>query len=309
MKSVVTALAILAGALCVTNQARAWCRTTTCDQLDPPPSCGAANPNACSTEGTKIAWPNTCVSTSVSASGSPLRNITAAKMREIVQNAFNQWTTTECSNGLGHPSFVVDMFPDVNCTDVTGSNGYKSTGPNYNVWIFRDDDWPYDTTDENAIAITTTQFSPDTGVIYDSDVELNSKGQDFTTTSPPEAVGMDLASVVQHEAGHFLGLAHSQNPGATMNPSLGTGDISRRVLTQDDIDGICAVYPPDRPLDPTCDPEPRHGFSTACTFEKGCCTIAPGRINRAHRVPEGVIVAALFAVGAARRRRRPSRRG
>ena len=308
MKHLVAALGFASVVLCVTHQVRAWCRTTTCDQQNPPASCGPTNPYQCTTEGTPIAWPSTCVSTSVSAAGSPLLHITAAKMREIVQSAFNQWTTADCADGTGHPNFVVDTFPDVNCTDVTGDNGYKSTGPNYNVWIFRDNGWPYDATDESAIAITTTQFSPDTGVIYDSDVELNSNSPNFTftTTDPPLNVGMDLASVVQHEAGHFLGMAHSQVPNATMFPSLGVGDVTRRILTQDDIDGICNAYPPGT-LDPNCDPEPRHGFSTECTLEKGCCTVAPGRVNRARRLPESLILGAFLAIAVVRRRRIRSR--
>lgn len=300
-----TAAAFALTALCAANQARAFCRTTTCDQLDPPPNCGPTSPNLCSTQGTKIAWPSTCVSTSVSSTGSPLRNITAEKMREIVQTAFNRWTSADCGNGT-HPNFVVDMFPDVNCTNVTGDNGYKSTGPNYNVWIFRDTDWPYDATDENAIAITTTQFSPDTGIIYDSDVELNSRDQPFTVTDPPEDVGMDLASVVQHEAGHFLGLAHSQNPGATMFPSLGTGVTTRRLLTEDDIQGICDAYMPGT-LDPNCDPEPRHGFSTECTLEKGCCTVAPGRASGSRNGRDSLMIAAFLAMAVVRRKgRQPS---
>ena len=56
--------------------------------------------------------------------------------------------------------------------------------------------------------------------------------------------------------------------------------------------------------DPTCDPEPRHGFSTQCTLDnKGCCTVAPGRANGASRLPESLLVAAFLTIGVARRRR------
>jgi len=77
-------------------------------------------------------------------------------------------------------------------------------------------------------------------------------------------------------------------------------------LTQDDIDGICHAYPPGT-LDPNCDPEPRHGFSTECTLEKGCCTVAPGRVNRARRLPESLILGAFLAIAVVRRRRIRSR--
>lgn len=300
MSRALIAWAAIACALLGSERAMAFCRTTTCDQQGAPVDvCGPPAPGVCSTRGTPIAWPNTCVSTSVSASGSPVLNISAEEMRNIVETAFKNWTTADCGNGQT-PNFEVDMFPDVNCTDVTGEAGYKSTGPNYNVWIFRDKDWPYsDAIDaEGAIAITTTQFSPETGIIYDSDVELNSKGQSFTTGLNDG--GMDLPSVVQHESGHFLGLAHSSVQTATMYAYLDPGVVSRRILDPDDAAGICATYPPGT-LNPHCDPEPRHGFSTECEFDKGCCAVAPGRGNR--RSGAALVAIGLAFVAAGRRRR------
>ena len=210
MKRIASAVSLGAALLFASVEAFAFCRTTTCDQQNPPASCGAAPAaGVCNTAGTPIAWPSTCVSTSVSALGSVKSGITADQMRNIVQNAFQQWTTVDCGSGTT-PNFTVDMFPDVNCTNV----GYTSTGPNSNLWIFHDSDWPYGTEAELAIALTTTQFNPATGEIYDSDVELNSSATPpapydlldyFTTTTDPNLAYFDLPSVVQHESGHFLG--------------------------------------------------------------------------------------------------------
>ena len=294
-----TCAAVLAGLLLLLpSEALAWCRTTICDQANPPAGCGDTTASGCSV-GTPIAWPSSCVSTSVNAQGSARLGITAADMRKVVQNAFSAWTNADCGNGQ-IPKFVVDLFPDVNCSQVTGDHiGFKSEGPNYNIWIFRDTDWPYGFADESAIAITTTQFSGTTGVIYDSDVELNSQSQDFTIGDT--IINMDLPSVVQHEAGHFLGLAHSRAPNATMLPSINAGDNSRRNLTQDDIDAICDVYGHGE-IDPNCDPEPRHGFSTECTFNKGCSTVAPGR-GATQRLPASLIMGSLVAFLVVGRRR------
>jgi hypothetical protein len=225
-------------------------------------------------------------------------------MRNIVQNAFQQWTNADCGSG-GKPNFVVDTFPDVNCTDlaaITGDAGYKSTGPNYNLWVFRETDWPFDNTvDERAIAITTTQFDTRTGEIFDSDVELNSYGNNFTTD--PYVVDMDLPSVVQHESGHFLGLGHAQTASLTENVMWGSlkAGVTRRIVQPDDIQGICAIYPPGK-LNPECDPEPRHGFSTECRFDNGCCTIAPGR-NTNHTRPWGAVAVSLLLLVLLRIRR------
>jgi hypothetical protein len=222
-------------------------------------------------------------------------------MRAIVHDAFQQWTTADCGNGAT-PRFVVDMFPDVNCTDVTGDAGYKPTGPNYNLWIFEDSNWDLGDGIDGAIAITTTQFNALTGEIYDSDVELNSKDNPFTMDYP--STGMDLQSVVQHESGHFLGIAHTDInlPSIVMYPNLSPG-ATRRLLQPDDIGAICAAYPPGT-LDPNCDPEPRHGFSTECEFNRGCCTILPGRKSGRFGSSSALLLGAIVTAVAARRRNR-----
>jgi len=299
LTTTVTLLSVLLG---IPAYAAAACRTTTCDQQNPPANCAPLTPGGCNTSGIPIAWPNTCVSSSVSAHGSPLRNITADQMRGIVQAAFQQWTSVKCANGEP-PSFVVDMFPDVNCTDVTGDAGYKSAGPNYNIWIFHDTDWPYDVEAERAIALTTVQFNPSTGEIYDADVELNSQTSNFTTGL--DFVDIDLPSVVQHESGHFLGLAHTPVSTATMLATLNRGEVSKRILDPDDVAGICAAYPPGN-WDPTCDPEPRHGFSTECNFTSGGCAIAAtNRVRHCNSLAS--IVAGLCLAVIALRRRKPLR--
>jgi hypothetical protein len=281
------AAAVLTASLvfAVAPRAQGYCRTTTCDQVDAPPECAANGTGGCSSLGRPIAWPDTCVSTSVSTYG-----ISADNMRDVVREAFQKWTTAPCAGGKT-PRFVVDIFPDVNCTDVSGDSGYKSNGPNYNIWIFRSTDWPYDSIGENAIAITTTQFNPTTGEIYDSDVELNSRDNEFA--SDQQETHMDLPSVVLHESGHFLGLAHSNADAAVMQPTLERG-TSRRNLSSDDVQAICATYPPGK-LNPYCDPEPRHGFSTECAFEKSSCTLIPGRNMRSRRTGEVLTVGLLIA--------------
>ena len=280
----------------------AYCRATTCDREGAPAECVSTRVNDCSTMGVPIAWPSTCVSSSVSAYGSPRRNISPDAMRTIVSNAFQQWTTAGCGDG-GSPNFVVDMFPDVVCQDATGDSGFKPAGPNYNLWIFHDDSWPYtDTGGEAAIAMTKVLFDQDTGEIWDADVELNSYSVEFTTD--PDVVNVDLQSVVQHESGHFLGLGHSQDPDATMYAILDpkTAETKKRVLKADDTDGICAVYPPGQ-LNSSCNPEPRHGFSPDCELLPTGCTLASGRSVKHKSWFGGLILGLALVVGAVRRRR------
>ncbi|XP_010695886.2 metalloendoproteinase 2-MMP [Beta vulgaris subsp. vulgaris] len=52
---------------------------------------------------------------------------------------------------------------------------------------------------------------------------------------------MDLNSVVLHEIGHLLGLAHTQDPTAVMHSGISPGE-RKRFLQEDDVEGIQAIY-------------------------------------------------------------------
>jgi MYXO-CTERM domain-containing protein len=109
-----------------------------------------------------------------------------------------------------------------------------------------------------VIATTTTTSSLETGQIFDADIELNdspdAQGNKLTFTTvdsppctpgapPPGCVSVDVQNTVTHEAGHSLGLAHSDDPTATMAATAPIGETSKRILHPDDIAGICAIYP------------------------------------------------------------------
>ncbi len=64
------------------------------------------------------------------------------------------------------------------------------------------------------------------------DVEEN-----WTTSEIPPSLGTDYESVLMHEIGHILGLAHSEVKESIMFPSYKYG----RELTQDDIDACTAL--------------------------------------------------------------------
>ena len=64
------------------------------------------------------------------------------------------------------------------------------------------------------MALTTVTFNPKTGEIYDADMELNSADNPITVGD--QEIVFDLHSIVQHESGHTLGLAHSAFDSDTM---------------------------------------------------------------------------------------------
>lgn len=105
---------------------------------------------------------------------------------------------------------------------------------------------------ESAIAITTTSFSPRTGQILDSDIELNTPSYFFSTVdSPPCVKGMesvncvaaDVQNTMTHEIGHLLGLAHYAEATSTMYFRASTGELSKRTLDVGSKKFVCDVYP------------------------------------------------------------------
>lgn len=129
--------------------------------------------------------------------------------------------------------------------------------------------------DWGIVALTSVLYDPSTGRIMSADIEVNGwdgvpgrignppqHGWYFTCATPAGGgtcaqrgdccatygqdlcSSMDLQNTVTHEVGHFLGLAHSGVTGATMSATTAPGELSKRDLAQDDVAGVCAIYPP-----------------------------------------------------------------
>ncbi|MCH8833098.1 MAG: Ig-like domain-containing protein [Thaumarchaeota archaeon] len=84
--------------------------------------------------------------------------------------------------------------------------------------------------DKNVLAVTWSGTSID-----EADMALNTK---FTWNT--NGNNFDVETVYLHENGHVLGLGHSTVVGAVMEAVY---DGERRILHQDDIDGISFLYP------------------------------------------------------------------
>jgi hypothetical protein len=140
---------------------------------------------------------------------------------------------------------------------------------------------------QNTLALTTTTYNQNTGELLDADTELNgwdgtvvalvntsapSHGWYLTcaTTTPQcasygddKCIWVDVQNTMTHEAGHFIGLAHETHVTATMNPYSGPGDTAKRTLAQDDIDGLCTIYPANKAT-ATCVVNAPHHSSGGC---------------------------------------------
>jgi MYXO-CTERM domain-containing protein len=281
------------------RRAEAYCRTTT-SKVPPdydPAECG------CWTYGLPLYWSNACVSYDIQQDASS--EVPYAAAASAIATAFSKWTSTTCSAdaGTGRVSIDVRDFGPVAC----GKVEYDQYGPNQHVILF-DKNLSDFTDSSNALALTTVTYNIDTGEIFDADMQINATVPLSTSATPPTGSSSvyDFASIVTHETGHFLGMAHAVDARATMYAFIDPGEDSERLLTVDDRNGICTIYPPDGtrtvaavdggpedagaptascsqsaapPPVPTrsipavlCDPTPRHGFTTQCDGADGGAT-------------------------------------
>ena len=126
----------------------------------------------------------------------------------------------------------------------------------------------------DGIAITHVFSVPDSGSVLSAGIELNDRNRLFSTVNDPACnplcawpdggegdggcaglplppldavdspcVAYDVWNAVTHEAGHFLGFAHTDVADAVMFPVIAIGDLNKRVLHPDDQDAVCSVYP------------------------------------------------------------------
>jgi hypothetical protein len=246
------------------HSAFAYCRTTIC------PSCDY-DEMGCPT-GKPIAWPSSCVTYSMQFRAS--KHVDLATATQVLERAFAVWQDVSCRDTGLPPAIDVDhRYGNVACI----LHEYNQTDANANIIVFRDDIWPYEAAG-NVLALTTVTYSNKSGSIFDVDMEVNST-QPISVGDPVPSTSYDLQSIVTHEAGHFLGMAHSADSMATMWPQYSSGTMSFRMLALDDAEGICAVYPAHTAA--KCEYSPRQGFATECGIfpsgSAGHCAIAgPG---------------------------------
>lgn len=157
----------------------------------------------------------------------------------VLRASFAVWESVQECSTLGRRTDI--SFHETPWLSTTDRIGYDFLAPdeNENLLIFRDAGWPLP--DRNIIALTTTTYKPLTGEIFDADIEFNNAV--FAFGIDGDQSKMDLMNVAVHEIGHILGLAHTPVGGATMEAQGRYGELDKRSLECDDLDGVVFKYP------------------------------------------------------------------
>jgi len=279
------------------GHAAAYCLTSACGEEAAGSQCSPSHEGDC---GEPLRWRNRCTGFSMQEAGS--RRVSANTTNDLLAAAFETWMKADCGEGR-RPGIIIQDMGRVACTDLE----YNSDRGNANIVVYREKRWPHESSGHN-VALTTTTFDPVTGELFDADIELNAANFEFSTDD--EDASYDLESVLVHEAGHFLGLGHSDAIEATMFSVYAEGDTSLRVLDPDDVAAICDLYPPNDQLEDSCNPLPSHGFSPDCADLQleGDCSVGPRASHSWSPVPLlfGPVIAWLTTRRRSRRRGRVS---
>jgi hypothetical protein len=188
-----------------------------------------------------------------------------------VELAALAWAGATCADGA---------LPSVTLRPVDESGGRAKVRVK-----FRGDSWPYP---PRALAGTHTKFDH-SGYFTEATVEVNTFGYAFSLN--PTMGEADLVGVLTHEFGHAIGLDHTRIQGATMvDVSSPFWTEKLATLEQDDVDGLCSVYPP--------------GAKAPESQEPAGCSMSWGRGPYATSAPNalaGLLLGGAFVL--ARRRR------
>ena len=139
---------------------------------------------------------------------------------------------------------ATEIWHDVGCADASflrlgdTTAGFEADGQNTIFWI--KDVWPFG----DAAAGATLWIPTEEGQPYEVDLALNAVNFEWTVGGADATVTdvVDPTSVIAHELGHWLGLAHTADVHATMYQAM-LPNAAQTTLAGDDKLAICTIYP------------------------------------------------------------------
>lgn len=144
---------------------------------------------------------------------------------DVVQAATEAWT------GVGCADVGFQRLGDTTAV-------FEADGQNTIFWIT--DVWPFG----ESAAGATLWIPTEPGAPYEVDLALNAVDFEWTVGGADATVSdvVDPASVIAHELGHWLGLAHSADVHATMYQAM-LPNAAQITPSGDDKLAICTLYP------------------------------------------------------------------
>ncbi len=179
-----------------------------------------------------LSWESSCFYYSLNEDGSD--SIAFNDLAALAKQSFDAWQNVTCS----YYQFVQTAPSAVDEVSFHQDKG----NVNLLVWRKTAASWNHSL---SAVALTTVKYDQQTGEILDADIEFNEAHYLFGSQEqyPIDTDLIDLPSTMTHEIGHTIGLDHSSVHESTMFAVTDPGDTNKRTLSNDDIEGLCHIYP------------------------------------------------------------------
>lgn len=146
-----------------------------------------------------------------------------------VQRGFAHW------NQAAVPTTFWASRYDGPFSSPSGRAAIANDNQNSVIWL-EGADWEPSST---VLGLTTVTYRVSTNEIFDGDMQLNNN---YQWKVGGAGAFVDVESIITHEAGHFLGLAHTADPAAIMYASYTIGTI-KVDLQLNDIRDVSDMYP------------------------------------------------------------------
>ena len=207
--------------------------------------------------GIQIKWPTNTITVALSTSlNSPPSNIKAGSdLVGAANRALGRWSQAANVQFVVTSSGTQSVSPSGSFGNGMGLITVANTPENVALFQGGNSSRPARTRifyDPNSGAITEADIVINPTILYQNQINQsdpnNGVAPGFSTDGSPWTY--DVEAALAHEVGHLLGLEHSANLAATMQPRLGRNSVYNlpaltvRTLSEDDRAGVRAIYGP-----------------------------------------------------------------